>query len=169
MATSAASDMSFLYDKIVPLKTYKIALVAARWNWEITGILLDGAKQFLDLCEIKDILIHYVPGSYELTYAAQKLAQQKDIDAVVCLGCVIKGETPHFDFICNAVAHGISNVSIKYDKPVSFGVLTTNTLEQAQERAGGKLGNKGSEAAATAISLLNEFAEFNKFTGILGF
>jgi len=169
MATASASDLNFLYEKIIPAKPYKIALVAARWNWEITGILLEGAKQFLAFCEVNDVVVHFVPGSYELTYAAQKLAQQKDIDAVICLGCVIKGETPHFDFICQSVAQGISNVSIKYDKPVSFGVLTTNSLEQAQERAGGKLGNKGSEAAATALALLNEFAPYEKFNGILGF
>ena len=86
---------------------------------------------------------------------AQKLAQRQDIDAVICLGCVIQGETRHFDFICNAVALGITEVNLKYDKPVIFGVLTTQTQKQAMDRAGGKHGNKGDEAAITAIKMLN--------------
>lgn len=85
---------------------------------------------------------------------AQLLAQQKSFDAVICLGCVIQGETRHFDFICDAVAQGICNVGLKYNKPVVFGVLTTNTLQQALDRAGGKHGNKGEEAAITAVKML---------------
>lgn len=83
------------------------------------------------------------------------MLSKKNVDAVICLGCVIQGETPHFDFICSAVANGVTQVSIKYNKPVIFGVLTTNTLEQAQERAGGKHGNKGEEAAVTALLMAN--------------
>jgi 6,7-dimethyl-8-ribityllumazine synthase len=95
-----------------------------------------------------------VPGSYELSLGAQWLAQQEEIDAVICLGCVIQGETPHFDYICQAVANGITNVGLKFNKPVIFGVLTTLNLQQAIDRAGGKHGNKGDEAAATAIKML---------------
>ena len=95
-----------------------------------------------------------MPGSFELSLGAQKLAKRDDVDAVICLGCVIQGETRHFDFICDAVAHGVTNVSLKYDKPVIFGVLTPETQKQAIARAGGKHGNKGDEAAFTAIKMV---------------
>ena len=94
-----------------------------------------------------------VPGTYELIYAANKLAFD-GCDAIICLGCVIQGETRHFDFICDAVANGIANVSIKHNKPVAFGVLTTDNQQQALERSGGKHGHKGEEAAATVLRLL---------------
>ena len=99
-------------------------------------------------------MISFVPGSYELTLGAQLQLETQDVDAVICLGCVIQGETRHFDFICDAVAHGITNLNIKYLKPVIFGVLTPNNQQQAIDRAGGKHGNKGDEAAATAIKML---------------
>ena len=102
----------------------------------------------------ENIIRKTVPGSYELTLGAQWLAKEKDIDAVICLGCVIQGETPHFDYICQAVANGITNVALKYNKPVIFGVLTTLTQQQALDRAGGKHGNKGDEASATAVKML---------------
>ena len=95
-----------------------------------------------------------VPGSFELSLGAQQLAARKEVDAVICIGCVIQGETKHFDFICDAVANGLTNVGLKYDKPVVFGVLTPNSLQQALDRAGGKHGNKGDEAAATAVKML---------------
>lgn len=101
----------------------------------------------------ENILISFVPGSYELTLGAQLQLENANIDAVICLGCVIQGETRHFDFICDAVAQGITNLNIKYNKPVIFGVLTPNN-QQAIDRAGGKHGNKGDEAAATAIKML---------------
>ncbi len=95
-----------------------------------------------------------VPGSFELTLGAQAFAQKEEIDAVICIGCVIQGETKHFDFICDAVANGLTNVGLKYNKPVIFGVLTPNTMQQALDRAGGKHGNKGDEAGATAVKML---------------
>ena len=95
-----------------------------------------------------------VPGTFELSLGGQWMAERNDMDAVICLGCVIQGETRHFDFICDAVANGITNVSLKYNKPVIFGVLTPDTMKQALDRAGGKHGNKGDEAAATAIKML---------------
>jgi 6,7-dimethyl-8-ribityllumazine synthase len=102
-----------------------------------------------------NITVIEVPGSFELTSGADLLLQNKTIDAVICLGCVIQGETRHFDFICDAVANGITNVSIKHNKPVIFGVLTTDNQQQAEDRAGGKHGNKGEEAAITAIQMAN--------------
>ena len=134
----------------------RIGIVVAEWNIAITGALRDGAIKTLKKNGVpeKNIVITYVPGSFELTLGAQLLCGNKKIDAVIALGCVIQGETRHFDFICDAVANGITNLNIKYNKPVIFGVLTPNTLKQAQDRAGGKHGNKGDEAAVTALKML---------------
>ncbi|MBK6265531.1 6,7-dimethyl-8-ribityllumazine synthase [Marivirga sp. S37H4] len=134
----------------------KFAVIVSEWNEEVTESLFSGAYQTLidQGAQKENIIKHYVPGSFELSMAAQWLAAKKEIDAVICLGCVIQGETKHFDFICDAVAHGITNVSLKYNKPVIFGVLTPNTQQQALDRAGGKHGNKGDEAAITAIKML---------------
>ncbi|MFZ9981138.1 MAG: 6,7-dimethyl-8-ribityllumazine synthase [Cyclobacteriaceae bacterium] len=135
----------------------KAGIVVARWNEEITGALLTGAREGLIRSGYheKDILITYVPGSFELPLAAQRLAVKKDISGVICIGCLIKGDTPHFDYISQATAQGIMDVGLKTSKPVIFGVLTTNTLQQAIDRAGGKLGNKGEEAAASLIEMLS--------------
>ncbi len=134
----------------------RIGIVVAEWNIAITGALFDGAVQTLVKNGVKkdDIIIITVPGSFELTMGAQFMCEDKTIDGVITLGCVIQGETRHFDFICDAVAHGVTNVSLKYNKPVIFGVLTPNTLEQAQDRAGGKHGNKGDEAAVTVMKMI---------------
>ena len=137
--------------------THKIAVVVAEWNTEITASLYAGAldtllKHGIALDNIEKI---DVPGSFELTLAAQWQAQRNEIDAVICLGCVVQGDTKHFDFICEAVAHGITNVALKFSKPVIFGVLTTNNMQQAFDRAGGKHGNKGDEAAITALKMLS--------------
>lgn len=134
----------------------KFALVISEWNEEITEALGTGAYHTLVKygAQKENIRVKYVPGSYELTLGAQWMASDTDIDAVICLGCVIQGETPHFDYICQSVAQGIKDVALKYNKPVIFGVLTTLNLEQAKDRAGGKHGNKGDEAAMTAIKML---------------
>ncbi len=133
----------------------KVGITIAEWNTAITSSLLNGAVKFLKDSGVKpdNISVHHVPGSFELTLGAQWLAEQKKYDAVIALGCVIQGETKHFDFICAAVANGITEVGLKYNKPVIFGVLTTNTLQQAKDRSGGKHGNKGTEAAATALKM----------------
>jgi 6,7-dimethyl-8-ribityllumazine synthase len=132
------------------------AIVVSEWNEEVTEALYEGAFSTLLNYGAKRENIHRanVPGSFELTLAAQWMAQKSDIDAVICLGCVIQGETRHFDFICQAVATGITEVSLKYNKPVIFGVLTPNNQKQALDRAGGKHGNKGDEAAVAAIKML---------------
>ena len=140
----------------IKLDSKKIAIVVAEWNDDITESLYEGAVSGLRTGGIraKNIIRVNVPGTFELTLGAQHLAQQKKVAAVICLGCVIQGDTPHFDYICQAVAYGITEVNLKFNKPVVFGVLTTLTKKQAMERAGGKLGNKGEEAAATALSML---------------
>jgi len=140
----------------VNLKNKRFAIVVAEWNDEITESLFDGAYQaLLELGAKKgNIIRKNVPGSFELPLGAQQMAEQKNIDAVICIGCVIQGDTPHFDYICQAVAYGIMKVNLKFNKPVAFGVLTTLNKKQALERAGGKLGNKGEEAALTVVKML---------------
>ena len=142
--------------KIPSAKGMKIAIVVSEWNPSITEALYKGAFDTLleNGCRKKNILRVNVPGSFELPSAAQFVAEEKKVDAIICIGCVVQGETRHFDFICDAVANGIVNVSLKYNLPVIFGVLTTNTMEQARARSGGKHGNKGVEAAVTAIQMV---------------
>lgn len=141
--------------EVASANSYRFGIVVSQWNAEVTGKLLDGAYETLTKYGAKEhsIRIIQVPGSYELTSGADILLRDKALDAVICLGCVIQGETKHFDYICSAVAHGISHVALKHNKPVIFGVLTTDNLQQALDRAGGKHGNKGAEAAVTAIQM----------------
>ena len=140
----------------INIASKKFAIVVAKWNEEITEALYEGAYSTLLRLGAKKSNISRVdvPGSYELPLAAQRMAKQKDIAAVVCLGCVIQGETPHFDYICQAVANGIMRVNLDSGKPVAFGVLTTLDKKQALERAGGKFVNKGEEAALTVVEML---------------
>ena len=140
----------------VNLAKKKFAVVVAEWNEEITGALFEAALASLKSHGVKaeNIIRKNVPGTFELSLGALWMGEKKDIDAVICLGCVIQGETPHFDYICQAVAYGITEAGIKTRKPVIFGVLTTLNKQQALDRAGGKYGNKGEEAALTAIKML---------------
>lgn len=139
------------------ISSKRIAILISEWNEEITDSLYEGAYNTLTQNGIQkqNIIKAFVPGSFELSLGAQKMAQKEDIDAVICLGCVIQGETRHFEFICQSVAQGLKDVALKFDKPVIFGVLTTDTFQQALDRAGGKHGNKGDEAAVTAIKMIN--------------
>lgn len=141
----------------VDLSSKRIALVVAEWNEEITESLYLGAVTSLVSHGLRkeNVIRKNVPGTFELTLGAQWMAERDEIDAVICLGCVIQGDTPHFDYICQAVSYGITEVNLKFSKPVIFGVLTTLTKQQAIDRAGGKYGNKGEEAAITAIRMLN--------------
>ena len=143
------------YDHVPDASGMKIGVVVAEWNSEVTSALLEGALQTLRRNGVKeaDIIVHRVPGSFELTAVAQMMAEYTSVDAVICIGCVIRGETPHFDYICQSVTFGLTQITIDYKIPVVFGVLTTNSLQQALERAGGKHGNKGVEAAVTAIKM----------------
>ena len=135
---------------------FKFGIVYSEWNHEVTNALKEGAINTLlaNGAKKENIIIRQVPGSFELTLGAQYLAEFTDVNAVICLGCVIQGETRHFDFICEAVAKGITDLNVKYNKPFIFGVLTPDNQQQAIDRAGGKHGNKGDEAAVTAIKML---------------
>jgi 6,7-dimethyl-8-ribityllumazine synthase len=143
-------------EKSSQFKKWHIGLVVADWNPSITHAMRDAALSFLKEKGIKNshLHVHAVPGTFELPLGAQYLALQEKMDAIISIGCVIQGETRHFDFICDACAHGITQVGLKFNMPVIFGVLTTQTLEQAKDRAGGKHGNKGIEAAETALKML---------------
>ena len=140
----------------INLAKKRFAIVVAEWNDEITDALYESAVTSLKSHGVtaENILKKSVPGTFELSLAALWMGEKKDIDAVICLGCVIQGETPHFDYICQAVAYGITEAGLKTRKPVIFGVLTTLNKQQALDRAGGKYGNKGEEAALTAIKML---------------
>ncbi|MHA4893226.1 6,7-dimethyl-8-ribityllumazine synthase [Pedobacter sp. PWIIR3] len=156
MATQLKNLSDFSHTTIPNGADYKVAIAVAEWNAEVTGALYKGAFDTLIKHGVieNNIISVAVPGSFELTSAADILLKKHtDLDAVICLGCVIQGDTKHFDFICDAVANGVTNVSIKHSKPVIFGVLTTNDQQQAIDRAGGKHGNKGDEAAITAIKM----------------
>lgn len=144
------------FKSTIDVSSKRIGVVVADWNEEITGALYEGAVQSLVAAGVKksNIIRKTVPGSFELSLGGLWMAEKKDIDAVICLGCVIQGDTPHFDYICQAVAYGITEAGLKTKKPVIFGVLTTLNKAQALERAGGKFGNKGEEAAITALQML---------------
>jgi len=156
MASSEKNLSSFKYSQGKDISNYRFGIVVSEWNEEVTESMLEGAVSTIISMggDREKVTRMDVPGSFELTLGAQHLAQQDQIDAVICIGCVIQGETRHFDFICQAVAQGITEVGLKYDKPVIFGVLTADTRQQALDRAGGKHGNKGDEAGATAVKML---------------
>lgn len=157
MASALKNLSEYNSDNLIDAAGKRFGMVVAEWNKDITDALCKGAYETLlkHGAHPQNIHRNTVPGTYELALGAQFLASSNEIDAVICLGVVIKGETKHDDYICHAVAKGLIDVALKYNKPVIFGVLTTNTLEQAQERSGGKYGNKGVEAAVAAIHMLS--------------
>ncbi len=156
MATDQKNLNEYSGKNLIDISDKQFAIVVSEWNEQVTSSLFEGAMATLlkHGATPDNIIRKNVPGSFELTLGAQWMAQKATIDAVICIGCVIQGETRHFDFICDAVAQGITNVGLKFDKPVIFGVLTPDNQQQALERAGGKHGNKGIEAAITAIKML---------------
>ncbi len=135
----------------------KFGIIAGRFNEFIGGKLIQGALDALKRHGVKEeeIELAWVPGAFEIPLVAKKMAASKKYDAVICLGAVIRGSTPHFDYVSNEVSKGIANASLETGIPVIFGVLTTDTIEQAIERAGTKAGNKGYDAAVTAIEMAN--------------
>lgn len=156
MATAEKNLSDFGTEPLPVAKGYRFGIVVAEWNQEVTKKLLEGAVNTLIRCGAAEADIHiiHVPGSFELPLGAVWLAEKGRADAVICLGCVIQGETPHFDYICQGVTQGITELNLRYKIPFVFGVLTTLNLQQALDRAGGKHGNKGDEAAITAVKML---------------
>ena len=143
-----------------------IGIVVAQWNSHITSKLLMGAVQTLLKagCRADNIVVKHVPGAYELPFAAQLFADNTVVDGVIALGCVVKGDTPHFDYVCMGATQGIMNVQLSTGLPIAFGVLTVDDEQQALDRAGGKLGNKGDEAAQTIIQMVELQREMDEQT-----
>ncbi|MCD7974930.1 MAG: 6,7-dimethyl-8-ribityllumazine synthase [Phascolarctobacterium sp.] len=140
-------------------KGMEVAIVAARFNEFITVKLLEGALDCLKRHEAteKDITVVWVPGAFEIPVAAKKLAETGKYDGIICLGAVIRGATPHFDYVCAEASKGVAQVSLRYGMPIAFGILTTDNIQQAVERAGSKSGNKGTDAAVSVMEMVNLF------------
>ena len=157
MSSSQKNLSSFEGASVTDASGMRIGIVTAAWNKEITDALLRGALSTLETlgADRDDILLYEVPGSFELPQGASLVIEGIQPDAVICLGCVIQGETRHFEFISQSVADGCMNLSLKTNVPVIFGVLTTENQDQSIQRAGGKHGNKGDEAAYTAVRMVN--------------
>ena len=157
MATAYHNLSSYDADTMPDASGMKVAIAAAEWNAEITDALLKGAVDTLLRNGVKEenIYVARVPGTVELTFASQQMAEFYQPDAVIAIGCVVRGDTPHFDYVCAEASKGVAHVGLETGVPVAFGVLTTENIEQAVERAGTKSGNKGVDAAMTAIEMVN--------------
>lgn len=155
MATALHNLSDYDVTSIPDASNMLIGIVVSEWNQEVTEALLKGAIDTLEKhgCIPENIHVKTVPGSFELIYGAQQLTKNDSYDAVIILGCVIRGETPHFDYICQGVTYGIAHLNATSNIPVIYGLLTTENLEQALDRCGGKLGNKGDECAIDAIKM----------------
>ena len=157
MATAYHNLSDYDFNSVPSAQNMKFGIVVSEWNYNITGALLKGAVDTLKKHGAKDenIMVKTVPGSFELTFGANQLIEYSEVDAVIAIGCVVRGETPHFDYVCMGATQGITQLNASGDVPVIYGLITTNTMEQAEDRAGGKLGNKGDECAITAIKMID--------------
>ncbi|KAB7531216.1 6,7-dimethyl-8-ribityllumazine synthase [Flagellimonas olearia] len=155
MATENKNLSVYDKTKIPNAKQLRFGIVVSEWNHEITEALYQGAQDALVDCGAlpENVVRWNVPGSFELTFGCKKMITDQQVDAVIAIGSVIRGETSHFDFVCSATAQGIKDLNVAYNVPVIFCVLTDNTLQQAQDRSGGRHGNKGTEAAIAAIQM----------------
>ena len=169
MATVNLSDYKPL--QIQHADSFRIGIVVSEWNSFVTHNLRDAALEILKTEGVADenIKVFKVPGAFELTYASMQLCKEKKFDAVIAVGCVIRGETPHFDFVCQAVAQGIKDCNVLTDTPTVFCVLTDDTREQSVARSGGNLGNKGVEAAVTALQMIDFRKNLSVKKGDIGF
>jgi 6,7-dimethyl-8-ribityllumazine synthase len=150
-----------VYEGRLNAEGFRFAIVASRWNEFITGRLVEGALDGLERLGVKESLVsvYRVPGAFEIPLLALRLAQSRRFDAIICVGTIIRGQTPHFDYIAKEVARGISQAGLESGLPVVFGIVTADTVDQAIDRAGVKLGNKGFEAAMTAVELVNLYKQ----------
>ena len=157
MTTDLSNYDASLLPSADVLARQRYAIIVADWNSDITFALAQGAIDTLLKHGVQEqnISLTHVPGTVELTFAASKTMQEQDVDAIIVIGCVIQGDTPHFDYVCQSVTHGVTKLNTKGIVPVIFSVLTTLNKQQALDRAGGKLGNKGVEGAYTAIRMAN--------------
>ena len=157
MATAYHNLSDYDFNSVPNAEEMKFGIVVSEWNAHITGALLDGAVKTLKKHGAKqeNILVKTVPGSFELTFGANQMMENCDVDAIIIIGCVIKGDTPHFDYVCSGVTQGVTELNLMYDIPFIFGLLTTDNMQQSEDRAGGKYGNKGDEAAVTALKMVH--------------
>jgi len=157
MATALRNLSEYNKDFVPNGADYKIGIVVSEWNENVTLNLLKGAKKALLDNGVKEenIHVHMVPGAFELPLGAQFLLESGFLDGIVAIGCVIQGETKHFDFVCQAATNGIAELNLKYNRPVSFCLLTDNTLQQSLDRSGGKHGNKGVECAIACMKMID--------------
>jgi 6,7-dimethyl-8-ribityllumazine synthase len=164
MATAEQHLSTYDSETIPDASKMRIGIVVSDWNHSVTEKLLEGATNTLRKHGIlsDNMPVFHVPGSFELTFGAQQVAKYGDVDAVIILGCVIRGETPHFDYVCQSATCGVTKLNATQDIPVIFGLLTTDNKQQADERAGGKFGNKGDESAITAIKMLDFICNLKK-------
>jgi 6,7-dimethyl-8-ribityllumazine synthase len=164
MATAYQHLSDYNFDSVPDASSLRVGLVVSEWNQAITEKLLEGACNTLERHGVKAENIHVerVPGSFELTFGARQLAEHREPDVVIALGCVIRGDTPHFDYVCSGVTQGLTSLNLQYGIPFIFGLLTTDTLRQSEERAGGRYGNKGDEAAITAIKMADFVCRLKK-------
>jgi 6,7-dimethyl-8-ribityllumazine synthase len=155
MATALRNLSDYDFDNVPDASNMCFGIVVAEWNPEITGALLEGAVSTLEKHGAlpENIIVKTVPGSFELVYGANQMTHNDRYDAIIVLGSVIRGETPHFDYICQGVTQGIAQLNATNDIPIVYGLLTTNDLQQAKDRSGGCLGNKGDECAVVAIKM----------------
>ena len=164
MATAYHNLSDYDFNSVPDASQMRFGIVVSEWNHNITGALLEGAVNTLKKHGAKNenILVYYVPGSFELTFGSSQLVKSGKVDAVIAFGCVVRGDTPHFDYVANEVSKGIAHIGLEQRIPVAFGVLTCDTLEQALLRAGSKAGNKGAEAALAALEMANLLSEFRE-------
>jgi 6,7-dimethyl-8-ribityllumazine synthase len=164
MATAYRNLSSYDINNIPDASKMRVGIVVSEWNGPITEKLLEGACNTLEKHNVStdNIIVYHVPGSFELTFGAQQVTKYCDVDAVIILGCVVRGDTPHFDYVCEGVTTGVTTLNATQDIPVIFGLLTTDNMQQAEDRAGGKFGNKGDESAITAIKMIDFICRLKK-------
>ncbi|MGL5981220.1 MAG: 6,7-dimethyl-8-ribityllumazine synthase [Phocaeicola sp.] len=157
MATAFKNLSEYDLESVPSAKEMRFGIVVSEWNTSITGALLEGAIDTLKKHEATEENIHVftVPGSFELVFAASQLVKTEKVDAVIAIGCVVRGDTPHFDYVCDGTTQGIAELNTTGNIPVIYGLITTNNMQQAEDRAGGVLGNKGDECAVTAIKMVD--------------
>lgn len=164
MATAYHNLSDYDFNSVPNAEKMKFGIVVSEWNYNITGALMEGAINTLKKHGAKEENIHvkFVPGSFELVFASSQFIAQGEVDAIIAIGCVVRGDTPHFDYVCMGATQGIAQLNATGNIPVIYGLITTNTMEQAEDRAGGKLGNKGDECAVTAIKMIDFACSFKK-------
>ena len=157
MATAYHNLSEYDFESVPSAENMRFGILVSEWNYNITGALLAGAVKTLQAHGAKEenILVEHVPGSLELTFGANQMIQSGKVDAVIAIGCVVRGDTPHFDYVCAGTTQGIAHLNATTDIPVIYGLITTNNMQQAEDRAGGCLGNKGDECAVAAIKMVN--------------